>query len=372
MAIVGDLLLVLRAETATFAKDLGKAQELSARNAREMKRSFDIISVAAGTVLAHALMSMGRKFADATETVIKLGHEMEIASTKTGLSVESLSALKYVARQSDVEFEGLVLSLNKFNKAIDAARGGGKEYAPFKRLGISPDELKGADAAERLLFKVADAIKKTDDAAGAAAISVAFFGKSGYQMLPFLKLGADGIRQLMEEARRFGIVISTENAVQAGVFVDNLKKLQDAKMALGNTIMAKLLPALNALTDSLTDSQKQGNLWVGVGEDVADVLKFMAAAAIRTVFGLMEVARAFKFTGALAAEYYKNLHWYLGPAAGGYALAKSANPMTAIFDAGPGKYRGIRAGQHIAFCPLSPGRFTEGHGNRQGAGWRRH
>src|SRR5271169_870545 len=54
----------------------------------------------------------------AAQRFASMGDEMEKASQRTGVSVEALSELKYVAEQSGSSFEDLETGIKKMSKAI--------------------------------------------------------------------------------------------------------------------------------------------------------------------------------------------------------------------------------------------------------------
>jgi hypothetical protein len=152
---------------------------------------------------------------------------------RTGVAVEAMSALSYAAKLNDVSQEELSKGLRKLSIDIDA--GGAK----LKALGISSTTADGA------LLQLADRFKQMPDGVRKTALAAEIFGeKIGPQFITLLNQGAAGIRQLMEEAKRFGVVVDTEAAARAEQFNDNLERLKTAAQGASIQIAGPLIQSL--------------------------------------------------------------------------------------------------------------------------------
>jgi phage-related minor tail protein len=125
------------------------------------------------------------------------------------------------------------------------------------------------------------------------------FGRSGTQLLPFLKEGASGIQALLDKAKSLGLEISTNQAAAAAKFNDSMtelwltvKKLTFAVgEALGPTII-KFAEALQTHVIKLTD-------WVSANKEaVVTILKIgtgllaigTAAMSLASAYGILTTA----------------------------------------------------------------------------------
>jgi hypothetical protein len=134
--------------------------------------------------------------------------------------------------------------LRQLNKSIDEGSDG------FKRLGLDPKQFT---STEQALKAVADRFAATADGAGKTAVAMDLFGRSGAQLIPLLNQGSAGLREMGDEARRFGIVISSDAAKAAEVFNDNLTRLGAAARGVGVSLANELLPTLTAYTEEMLD-----------------------------------------------------------------------------------------------------------------------
>jgi hypothetical protein len=188
-------------------------------------------------------------FADATGAI---GDTAE----RTGISRERFQELSFAAKLSGSSAETLAGALQKMQINIGAATAGSKELKDmFKGLGINIKDASGKLKSSDALFDTfVDRISKIKDPSLQAQAAVKIFGKSATELLPLIRGGGTGIKEMADEARRLGIVIS-DGAVREGeAFGDTLDTLHAALSGVGNTIGSALVPQLNKLGTKLIDT----------------------------------------------------------------------------------------------------------------------
>jgi len=130
----------------------------------------------------------------------KTGDAIGDMAQRTGLAVESISAVEFALGQTDGTLEDLETGIKKMQLAVDGVVDPSEQLAEgLDELGISLEALKGMQPEEQFL-RIADAIKAIQDPAKRTAAAVAVFGRSGTKLLPLLLEGKRGIRALMQEA----------------------------------------------------------------------------------------------------------------------------------------------------------------------------
>lgn len=188
-------------------------------------------------------------FADATGAI---GDTAE----RTGISRERFQELSFAAKLSGSSAETLAGALQKMQINIGAATAGSKELKEmFKGLGINIKDASGKLKSSDALFDTfVDRISKIKDPSLQAQAAVKIFGKSATELLPLIRGGGAGLKEMSAEARRLGVVIS-EDAVREGeAFGDTLDTLHAALGGVGNTIGSALVPQLNKLGTKLIDT----------------------------------------------------------------------------------------------------------------------
>lgn len=191
---------------------------------------------------------------------INTADELYMMSQRVGVSVESLSVLKYAAEQSDLSLEQMQVGLKKLSTNLyDVSIGAGKDTALiFNELGISVFSANGkVKQADQALLEIADRFAKMTDGTEKSALAVKLFGKSGLELIPFLNEGASGIKALTDEAERLGLKLSTETGAAAEQFNDDLAKISAAIQG----ISYKLLPGLTNEFELLSYTIEHGTWW---------------------------------------------------------------------------------------------------------------
>jgi ribosomal protein L12E/L44/L45/RPP1/RPP2 len=233
-----------QAAFASLQANLGKAQSgVAALGAR-----FGAI----GLAISSALGAISFKGA------IDAGDQLNKLSQKTGIAVESLSALKFAGALTDVSVEDLATGIRKLGNNMASAAGGSKEaQAAFAAIGVSVKTAGGAlRNTDDVLADVADKFAGYEDGAAKAALATELFGKNGVALIPFLNAGRKGLAEMRDEAQKLGVTFSADLAKQTEEFNDNLTRLGQAADGFKVQILGAILPSLVKLTDGLVDARK--------------------------------------------------------------------------------------------------------------------
>lgn len=263
-----------------------------------------VTGVAGGELLAGAfekILDSAKDVAMALPELVahtaELGNSLYEMSLKTGASVESLSALRYVASQTGIDFDKFGTIFAKMEQNLGATgNAADKLQGKLDALGLNLTTLKNQKPDEAFL-DIMTALEGIPSRADQAAIGVAIFGRGFKDMAG---LTQESIRQLMGEARDLGLVMSTETAAAAHAAEVGFKSLQMQFEAVGAHIGAAFLPAIIGLSADI------GTLFRGAVD---------AATASLTALGgsggiLGTVAAAFG-TGDTAIKAQTELYEYL-------------------------------------------------------------
>jgi hypothetical protein len=237
------------------------------------------VGLAAGFSVAAVVDGLG--------SIIDKFDDISKAAQKVGVSAEELQKLGYAAKLSDVSTETLQASLGRLckgmrdisSKSTDAGRA-------LAAIGVS-----ATGSTSEALGKIADQFQKIPDGAQKTALATELFGKAGKELIPMLNGGAAGLKQLGDEAERYGNVINGNVLAQAEQFNDNLTRLQTISGGIGMQFTAGLLPALSAISDSLVASANAGDGFLSTGDKlgqfaVTSYELFLKLAATVEAFGL--------------------------------------------------------------------------------------
>jgi len=236
-------------------------------------RTLGLKMMAIGAGLLTPLIGSAKAFSSMGDQVAKM-------AKRTGLSVETLSELRFVASQTGTEFATLENGVRKMQRSIyDAGRGLSTAVDALADLGLTYKDLEGLSPEEQ--FKLlAERIGKIKDPTKKAAIAMSLFGRTGTNLLPMFEQGAAGINALQEEARRLGLTMRSEDAKAAEDFTDAMDRLWKVVKMTAFHIGAALAPALQKITNVITNIAVKINAWIQQNHAVIVTIGKMALAVM--------------------------------------------------------------------------------------------
>lgn len=245
-------------------KDMGKSasttkglddisESLKNINSSASFTGMEIAKLSAGVAtLTAAAYTVGKTIFGIANTTALAGEAMLKMSQQTGMSVESLSALKYAADLSNTNIMVISSSLGILSRNLTLQQGETNQSAKaLADLGIyakdSTGHLKPMDV---LLLEISDKFVGIKNESERSAYAMALFGRGGGNLIPLLLEGSAGITKMTEEAKRLGITFTAETAKAADDFTDNLVRLKAHTEALTYSIGNFLIPAFNRLLEA--------------------------------------------------------------------------------------------------------------------------
>ena len=187
----GRAFVELFADDSKLVRGLRRAEK-KLRAFGDSVRNFGLKLTALGSAMLAPLIASAKLFSGYGDQVAKM-------AKRTGLSVETLSELRFVATQTGTEFESLEMAFRKMQRSIyDAGRGLSTQVDAFDDLGLTFADLDGLSPEDQ--FKLlADRISMIEDPTRKAAIAMSLFGRTGTNLLPMFASGARGIEILQRD-----------------------------------------------------------------------------------------------------------------------------------------------------------------------------
>jgi Phage-related minor tail protein len=290
-AIVGALRVVLSADTAQFETAL----EGSARLLEKFGKNLGAVAA----VAAAAFVAAGAAIAVSLKSTIDDIDKLAKTSEKIGVPVEELSALQHAANLADVEMSTLSTSMVRLSKNMVEAAGDidSKAAKAFEALGIQVKNTDGTlKSTSTILSEVSQKFAGYEDSAEKTALAVALFGKAGAEMIPLLNQGATGLAAAAAEAKKFGLIVSTEAARAAQEFNDNLDRLAAINKGIWIKITSEALPALEGLSTALVAvASDSKTMEVAIGA-IRTVITGLALVIVNVSAGFVQFVRDVQFT----------------------------------------------------------------------------
>lgn len=211
------------------------------------------VGTAAVTAIGTAAVAAGKQIWDMANEVSAAGDEIEKNSQKVGMSYNAYQKWDYAMKISGTDMtscaNGLKTLTNKFD---DAKNGSTGAVEIFNRLGLSVDDLKGK-SREDVFGAVVKQLQNVTDETEKAALANDLFGKSGQNLAPMFNMTNEQLDELMNEAEKYGMVMSDEAVAASAAFQDSLTQLKGTMTGLKNEMIGKLLPSLTNLTGGLNE-----------------------------------------------------------------------------------------------------------------------
>lgn len=132
------------------------------------------------------------------------------AADRIGVGTEALQQWRYVADEAGVPVQALEADLEKLNGVLGKFKmgiGDAKLKPWFQELGISKSDLDSISTADQLMLMLADRLGQITDRSKQVAAARAFGIEAS---LPALRLGEQGIRDLLEASKELGVVLDAE------------------------------------------------------------------------------------------------------------------------------------------------------------------
>ncbi len=260
------------------------------RNAQRKLRAFGSFARSTGAKLVGGVALLTAPLAAAVKLFINMGDQLDKISARTGITVEKLSELKFAAEQSGSSIEDLEKGTAAFGRfMVDLEMKSSTALFSLKKLGLTMADLEGKTPDERisLLLKALD---KVEDPSIKAGLAMKVLGRAGRALLPM----AAHFEELAAEARKFGIIMTKEDATAAAQLTDDLNLMRSVMKMIFAQVGSALVPMLI-----------KGSKWIA--EMGAKVIKWVKAnkpliVTIVKILGVIAAAGVAFITAGVAAS----------------------------------------------------------------------
>lgn len=201
-------------------------------------------------VSAAATATVGM-FVKGSKDVAAYGDNVDKMSQKLGLSASAYQKWDYVMNLAGTDMGSMTTGLKTLTNKLDAAKNGNKDAQDsFKTLGISMKDIKSM-SREELFAKSIEGLQGMKDSTERAALANKLFGKSGQNLTPLFNQSSKATKDLMEQAEKYGMVMSDDAVKASADFTDSMTTMQMTATGFRNRMMAEFLPSMTKVTDGM-------------------------------------------------------------------------------------------------------------------------
>ncbi len=258
---LGSLTVDLLLKIGGFKQGMDQAARETERAKTRIAKSVQgISSTIAGIGKAFAAIGVGfsvvsivSSLRESAAAAIEYGDEINKASIKTGIAVETFSELAYAAKQADVSMDSLSTAFKKMQVAVSNAGSGSKQVlTTLTALGLKFEDIKNL-SPDRQFELLADRINQLKDPADRTRAAVELFGRAGADLLPLFEQGAAGIRAAREEAVKMGATLSKDQAEALAKADDAIKRLSQSWDGLSRTWVGMIAIPIAEKLDTISN-----------------------------------------------------------------------------------------------------------------------
>jgi len=173
------------------------------------------------------------------------------------IGTEELSAFRLAANLGGTSLEAFAKGARTMAVGINdwLVKGTGIAQDAFIQLGITQEDLRATNGDLMSQFElVADALRKMEDGTDKTAAAYKLFGGRNIELLTAIERGKDGIKEMAEEAKRFGLVLTTEMVLAVEDANDSLTRTKSLFTGVSNHMTVALAPAIEKVSTTLRDT----------------------------------------------------------------------------------------------------------------------
>lgn len=273
MGVIANLAVAVSAKHASFTKGMNTVVGVAKRSSVALAK----VGAVAGGVTAAGVTAAGVALTRLTQQAFTSIDAIAKTSDKLGIATTELVGLQRAATFSGASGEVLNKALAKMQKnTSDAASGIGEAQRSFEALGINVRDFKNLSPEEQ--FKtIADRIRTVGNVTDRTRIAQDIFGRSGIELVNTLRLGREGLDEIIANTDKFGLAISRVDAKQIEDANDAFTRVKDVFRGIGFQIAKNVAPVVTELANRFIATTTEGEgLGSKVGAAIRSVAQFVA------------------------------------------------------------------------------------------------
>jgi len=217
--------------------------------------SFGKNSMVAFEDTAKGAMKMQRYMGGSIEDASRLNHALAMKGLGVDDAAKSLGIFaknSSIAGSQMTEYEDKLAMSAQTGKAFKGHLGG--MASAMSQVGVKLRDSNGEmRPMKELLGDAAEEFKNMPEGVDRTALAMKLFGKSGMNMMPFLKEGREGINKLMTESDKLGTTIGPKDQEAVKKSIANKRKLGEAVKGLQISFGKNLLPMVEKVISWMTE-----------------------------------------------------------------------------------------------------------------------
>jgi hypothetical protein len=238
-----DVRYTIGADCSKYERAIDRVKSSTNSAGRVVKGAFGAAAV--------TLLGAAAGFAALAKQSLGVADNIHKLNLRLGVSTEALSQYQLVAETSGVEFNTLTMGFQRMQRRIsEAAQGTGVAKDALAELGLSAQQLNQLKP-DAQFEAIADAMAQVEGESNKTRLAMKLFDSGGVALLQTMTAGADGIRDMRQQADNLGMTLSQKGADDIAAFNDAMAMLTASTKGLAQTTMVQLAPILTEVANWL-------------------------------------------------------------------------------------------------------------------------
>ncbi|WP_117168876.1 phage tail protein [Paraliobacillus sediminis] len=242
----------------------------------------------AGLLIGGAMVAAGTAAFAMVEKTTQGFDRIAKTAPKLGITTDALQEMEYWAGQNGISSQTLERAVGRLNQRMGLAAEGNEKYSSaLTNLGVDMEGVKdGTISTDDAMSTAIQTLSgMTNEQEKSAKASELFGTKMARDLMPALKDGALTIEEAKAKAEELGIVIGGDTLASAEKFQDTWDNLKRTFGAVGQKIMAELMPIFQSMMDWILSYMPQIQAVFGVVFGFIENIFTTATAWIQSFIG---------------------------------------------------------------------------------------
>lgn len=278
-SVIGALRVNLGLNSAKFERGARRVKSPLAAMKKQFLAVAAVAAAAGGAISAMALAG-ARDLDRAAKSARRLGS-----------SIGGFRALELAAGEAGVSLSSMTNDIQTIDREIASIGKSGNAQRALDALGISAQQLSGADADEKLAL-IADRVEALGLTTGETSSILRDLGVRNREMVLLMLGGGEAIRAARRDIEDYGLAVNSVDAGKIEQANDRIARLGLVTQYLGQRLALEVVPALGQMAQGITNSLRAGGALRGVLDGLAGNVKRLTTylAVAVTGFGVRYVA----------------------------------------------------------------------------------
>jgi len=262
-----------------------------------------IFNMKTGLAAVAGVAGLGLLVRNSLNSIDKIGK----LSRQIFISTEELSAFRLAANLGGTSLEAFAKGARTMAVGINdwLVKGTGIAQDAFIQLGITQEDLRETNGDLMLQFElVADKLRLMKDGTDKTAAAYKLFGGRNIELLTAIERGKQGIKEVAEEARRFGLILTTEMVTAVEDANDSITRTKSLFTGVSNHFTVALAPAIEKVSDVLRNNLLE---WADTHKGIDKFGQFLGQEFIKIVGNVLETFIRAKYVLINFGSHLSNL-----------------------------------------------------------------